>query len=127
MNDTLQPQDSTTQATPGPWDLRYTETGMEIRMGPARHDLSRWEPQHVLNLDDWEGLDDWEAGYDQQAEAYANANLIVAAPDLLAALKTFVKHEGMHILECSSNKTGRCIPWCEQVMAAIAKAEGRES
>lgn len=56
--------------------------------------------------------------------AEANARLIAAAPDLLAALKAMINTHGMHG-PCSKNSCADCNRAYTQAHAAIDYAEGR--
>lgn len=79
--------------TPPPWEVTEDEDGHTIRMGSALATPNDYEVQHVVTYD--HGLTEEEAAGEeaqrrQLAEARANAYLIGAAPDLLAALKAVV-------------------------------------
>jgi len=58
---------------------------------------------------------------DEQSEEYANAQLIAAAPDMLAALKSCLDVL-YHVAERENNEAGYA-PVIQQAEAAIAKAE----
>jgi hypothetical protein len=117
--------------TPGPWEWVESDTGHEIRMGSARGDTNHWEVQHLIEYQ--HGLDPGDEGDRYQfEEAAANARLIAAAPDLLAALLQFQMEHG-HTVECEDRRGRRlsrpsddvCTPRCAAMCAAIAKATGR--
>ena len=87
-----------TKHTPGPW----MESSFEV-----------WSPLNgkrfgkvVANLRRAEAPDD---------EARANARLIAAAPDLLAALEAIVNYQGLQIVVITDDQE-------KQARAAIAKA-----
>jgi hypothetical protein len=87
--------------TPGPWQLIVTDDGHEIRMGSATTNHGSYESQHIVEYDHGCILDD-ETDEDlsdpspetrQYMEAEANARLIAAAPDLLAACEAMFTGE----------------------------------
>jgi hypothetical protein len=63
---------------------------------------------------------------DRDDEKRANARLIAAAPDLLAALELHVNGQG-HVSHCHAdpNRMIPCSARCQQTRAAIAKAKGK--
>lgn len=90
------------QHTPGPW---YRSTSGRY----IRYDMPPMTGANVCDLDVFGGPPD---------EAEANARLIAAAPDLLAACKL--------VVACYKGTTAHeQVPAWEAVLAAIAKAEGR--
>lgn len=88
--------------TPGPW----------LRGNPSR--------SHILQDNSGRSLiavvSTWTMS-DRADEAEANARLIAAAPDMLAALKMLRKHDEAYELELSEHQR-------DQLHDAIAKAEG---
>lgn len=95
--------------TPGPW---WVKAEFYIAAGDDPED---W--QHVGNVTD---IDD--DGQDLPVEVWqANAKLIAAAPDLLAACKEFVNWYGSDSSEFNRDNA------YERARAAIAKAEGEEA
>lgn len=98
------------QHTPGPWG-RSERT--EIRSPkPGYHLIARVQTSHPLF----------------PAEADANARLIAAAPELLAALRMFrVDAEDECYDACTSNGLRDHGPACLAARAAIRLAEGRAS
>lgn len=90
-----------TQHTPGPWE---TERG-GFRGAWVRGTQTK----------EWAAL----ACGDTDESAAANAHLIAAAPDMLAALKAIVEFYGW-----DANDDGEYVP-CRMAHAAIAKAEGK--
>lgn len=94
--------------TPGPWTHHL---GGSVRVCDGRHDSFEGcraiAEAEILNV--------------PRAEAVANARLIAAAPELLAAIKALAgAHHGWHL------GMGRCICAAhEDALAVIAKAEGR--
>lgn len=60
--------------------------------------------------------DDWKRWADRRS---GNYRLILAAPEMLEALKGLVSDQHGHIGKC-------CCPWCG-ARAAIAKAEGHDT
>ncbi len=107
------------QHTPGPWicDEGGLVTGQESR--------PRFQPSPSVDIFD---ASEWPL--ELRKEALANAWLITAAPDLLAALKfvllTSDKDTEKEIYCCcpSKRERGPHATDCEQARAAIARAEG---
>src|SRR5688572_22997275 len=107
--------------TPGPWVQDPTGDIGWWLIGTAEREVAE-----ARGEDRFSGM---TAG-----EARANARLIAAAPDLLAALKELVDWQGVEhqaaagpdgdAEDCPGDDTCRC-PIVAQVNAAIAKAEGR--
>jgi len=92
--------------TPGPWNPYFDETyGV---LGPDKGRVAI-----CMNLKGAHGL----AGRRHGDEVAANARLIAAAPDLLAALNAMLTHMGMDEDEWTK-------PTFDQARAAIAKATG---
>lgn len=105
MPDELLHETNSATHTPGPWTARVKRTGE-----------SWWVVAPRPN-----GQEGYLAECVGRQEANeANARLIAAAPDLLAALRVLLGTS-----ECSCE--GDCVPDCTHVIAraAIAKAEGR--
>jgi hypothetical protein len=102
--------------TPGPWRTQgWVPTWAYIPIKDASHNLvCSMYPNSTL-------------GYDRDAVA-ANARLIAASPDLLAALKTLLDEaenfsvSGVYFTEKCMNHKGPAL-----AHDAIAKAEGRSS
>jgi len=65
-----------TQHTPGPWAIKQGTYGA-LRVGPAKLDHPGREAAQYAA----------ERGQDMLAQRWANAQLIAAAPDMLAALQ----------------------------------------
>ena len=106
------------QHTPGPWMVHpYIN-----QQGP--HNKAKDVGPNGLALA--VALGRFEAAWSEEDEA--NARLIAAAPDLLAALKDVM--EGDHYEECPTpyfeekGVSGECSAKCARMRAAIAKAEG---
>ena len=88
--------------TPGPWAVGYGSKVVAVYMKPIS------EGWYVR---------DQVARFDRDAEGEANARLIAAAPDLLAALKALRN-------ECSGTpRPDQTVPMLAAADAAIAKAE----
>ena len=101
----------TTQHTPGPWrvDVAQDTNG-------TIHSVDVREAAYGLFVASV------EAHTEEHADVMANARLIAAAPDLLAALRLVERqHEGRVV--GLGQKHCEC-DVCEVVRAAIAKAEG---
>jgi hypothetical protein len=117
------------KVTPGPWHVH--EGGNFVRVAADGYEefVERESylggPLCIANVAYGQADDVWtEEGH---RHALTNARLISAAPELLAALKTVA--DDVCGMACPSVwKTGQRPPHsnkCEQVRAAIAKAEGR--
>ena len=126
--------------TPGPWRVDK-HAFMVFAENPYKHDL-----MHIADIRGWGHLTGTGGGCgmsDEKAEAIqrANADLIAAAPDMLAALKALVAQfqsisdhqhgllvEGQNYASASANwdeaTLGQYIDFGPAI-AAIAKAEGR--
>jgi len=91
--------------TPGPWFVNQDEDGNYRSIGSA----GWWGLAQVVVRFEGERNDD--------ATGLANANLIAAAPDLLAALKAFVADFDASVSDPDATT--------DAARAAIAKAEGR--
>ena len=111
--------------TPGPWTAQ--RSGRNERMlgkknwnpdDPHQCALAVYARSKVCTLADEYGTDAEERA--MRAEQEANAHLIAAAPDLLAALREYLERH-----EASCEPSG--LPEYEQARAAIAKAEGRNA
>ena len=110
--------------TPGPWRLlpigggKYYGTKVEIGgalvtiWGTGKRIYKASEREIACGWEPEDGMDHVEDETD-----YANARLIAAAPELLAALRAMLTHMGMD--EDEWNR-----PTFAQARAAIAKAEG---
>lgn len=94
--------------TPGPW-VAWSEEG-ENESGRSRHSVCR----HEGNMDGEKHVCVADCLGDDMGQAYANAMLISAAPDMLAALKLVLQHGRVDDSESRMN----------MVAAAINKAEG---
>ncbi len=93
-----------TTHTPGPWESDESLRSIKVK--------GRWESIPTWTI--WPcDLDNGVRWIAQHIDSTADARLIAAAPDLLAALKTIV----------GSAKRG--FPGNEAALAAIAKAEGK--
>lgn len=116
--------------TPGPWSIHRMSdpSTFQVTEGPHRFD---YRSVHI-------GVGDkliatalmWTAGerggyprVDNVEEQDANAALIAAAPDLLAALKALVENDEINLwVGGNPNVTNAVV---ERALAVIAKAEGR--
>ena len=98
--------------TPGPWTAFIGDDKNTVAV-QVKH------PRHggTIDLIQWMGFDNSAIPYEQHV---ANANLIAAAPELLEALKDFVRHKEVLAITFEAWKSeGRA-------EAAIKKAEGRK-
>ncbi len=102
------------QHTPGPWTAFIAQNTVAVCIG-NKTDGSFGHRPCVVN---WQGFDSCDLPIEKQA---ANARLIAAAPDLLAALMALNKAYG-HPFTGQNGNSGEC--WA-LARAAIAKAEGR--
>ena len=98
--------------TPGPW--KQGENPMDII---ASSD-GQWDIATVA--ENCGANDDENTPPDCDGESLANAHLIAAAPDLLAACKFFIETNRIHGYEFDSNEPAVFAA----ITAAIAKAEG---
>lgn len=100
--------------TPGPWQL----DGHNIRSIANKPD---WSPKGVK-------LGEVTSGGVGDEQARANAALIVAAPDLLAAcITSLMEFEAEHaIFEMNANHPIKEADIIPTLRAAIARAEGRQ-
>lgn len=124
MTDTPPSDKIVAQHTPAPWELTADEEGWTIRMDSALADTGHWQVQHRIELE-WGDTYEEEGDNSQYEEAEANARLIAAAPDLLAALKLHVGKSG-HTAQCPGLNTtfDDCSKRCTATRAAIARATG---
>ena len=90
--------------TPGPW-----------RVDPDERDGMEYN-NHVITESGDRICFMAHAGHDRQAEFDANARLIAAAPDLLAALQECLREHGGYTIKGECERRAR---------AALALAEGR--
>ena len=102
-----------TQHTPGPWVIADDPTSEGVWIDHP--DLKSGEDDEICRC-----LDSTLSG----EECLANARLIAAAPELLAALKGMCDaYAGTG--ECSSANV--CLSRYDKALATVAKAEGREA
>jgi hypothetical protein len=97
----------TIKHTPGPWAIELPAPGSENPawiLGP--------EEQGIARVSLWRGLG--------REQAEANAALMAAAPDLLAALK-----QALNYIENTEKEFGETYGCGNAARAAITKAEGR--
>lgn len=107
--------------TPGPWTVHHFLAPDMDRTDAGLYEVEEANRRILERLDDGrtgDREDRTSAWMDVHDEADANARLIAAAPDLLAALKAILNSDGLpeHVHE--DNRA--------RAIAAIAKAEGRE-
>ncbi|MEH3108940.1 MAG: hypothetical protein PGN22_03110 [Agrobacterium cavarae] len=119
MNDTA-------KHTPGPWNAEHTSGPTNQYATASTGVWSQKRFDAALDRDKMsDPMDDaWICGIwgEVSPEDIANANLIAAAPDLLEALKLFVRAEKM---ARDGNPPTGADELIELGDAAIAKAEGR--
>jgi hypothetical protein len=98
--------------TPGPWTLSPCDDSSDIAIHGYNDGQHQWIGDVVCDSDSWHATD---------ANRNANAMLIAAAPDMLAALRTIVN---------DSPEPGEdavlTVDGYNQACAAIAKATGTE-
>ena len=99
----------TTKHTPGPWEKADGTDG--ITRG-----IRGWHGPESVNVINWNGI-----SRATSVTGRANARLLLAAPDLLAALQDVDALWMHHSVAHSDGKIG---PLHEKVIAAIAKATG---
>ena len=110
---------SDTKHTPGPWEYEATEGSRwgwvteEGRDGHGRV-ICRMEPNKIVSHADKRRRDSVVL----DAQDCADARLLAAAPELLAACR-----EALEYLECNT-VTPREARYIDTLLAAIAKAEG---
>ncbi|TGE35901.1 hypothetical protein E4K67_22555 [Desulfosporosinus fructosivorans] len=121
--------------TPGPWELEETEDGHIIRMGKAIENHSEF-PSHLEIDYDHGCLFDGDEGdvfneveIRQAKEAYANANLISAAPDMYEALQralTFITNgiENGYIQMPDLDSGDSALETPNIIKQALTKAQG---
>lgn len=107
--------------TPGPWEVRnltdvFTQLGAQCRDGRAADSNDGW---HVADCRAGKTFVNGQEVDLRAAEEYANARLIAAAPDLLAA--AFYAEKVIDILWVSHH-ANRSDAALEQLRTAIAKA-----
>ncbi len=109
-----------TEPTPGPWELTETDdgktpelwiSGLEIDSDSAP---TGW-PQQICQMARLTKAED---------EVRANAHLIAAAPDLLAACEHAARSE--HHPACEHTHPSKCSCHVEKARAAIARAKMEE-
>jgi hypothetical protein len=99
-----------TEHTPGPWKVNYDGTILtEDKTGPCSHEI-------IAQMPVWFGTA--QKGHVTQDHLAANARLIAAAPELLAALEFMVRVGPSGII---GQQTAR-----ERAIEAIAKAKGAQ-
>lgn len=99
---------SESKHTPGPWMMATRPSSIVGWPVVAPYAMGR----SVCNV---------TAGHDESA---ANARLIAAAPDLLAALKDARETIIQHVNSRGSEAEGSSADWVAEIDAAIARAEG---
>lgn len=95
--------------TPGPWEVNFG-------MRPPRVWAALAPEAAICDMPRW-AIENWD-------ERSANARLIAAAPDLLAALKAFVNDARFAIISDGGAEAANEMLW--RARAAIAAAEGEE-
>jgi len=88
--------------TPGPWAIGFSSSGYPYEI---RADHQCGIKGAIRSVIRWAGI-----GLPSSPQALANAHLITAAPELLAACKACMENDG---------------DWVPLMSAAIDKAEGR--
>lgn len=112
--------------TPGPWTFDGEEGIVKEGVVTPYHGIVTTEQRiaaiYVANDFDFPSS---EAEEDFQEEAIANARLIAAAPDLLAACKTALRYLTVQIPYSPSEQgDSDFVPTVQALRAAIAKAKG---
>ncbi len=114
--------------TPGPWTAKQVSSGdclLIIRANLA-NDIPSWELTEAMNERGENYIGRIELPkrdtYDERLETAeaANARLIAAAPELLAALK-----DALEVWDVCGPTSDRRRAWFDATRAAIAKTEGR--
>jgi hypothetical protein len=117
---------SESKHTPGPWEAHESDDGHEIHMGERVGSGHMYQTQHILGYD--HGLSEEDGKQFEEAEA--NAWLIAAAPDLLAACKLLqcelsYCRDQLAELKRPSREGGSVDLALKAGRAAIAKAEAK--
>ena len=103
----------TTQHTPGPWTYESDHTHRQFNIRMLGHLIgTRDEAKHICTVNN---LPTHVLANRDPNTAEANARLIAAAPDLLAALEMAVRNANADLYQ-------QC--WYAGACAAIAKAKG---
>jgi hypothetical protein len=111
---------STSQHTPGPWTIRGGENGLDYFPnpqidGPNGLSVAHATQRTCITRDAHLSI--------TEEQAMANAHLIAAAPELLAALQVVVSDWTEQF-----ERNGHLAPsWCKQARAAIARATTGET
>lgn len=109
-----------TTHTPGPWEI--AGASHVYAPGPNGANIcSISEPRASTIV----GYTEPALGSTDSEEAYANAHLISAAPDMLAALKRAIARADANLPKFS-HREPECQADYDACVAAIAKAEGRQ-
>ena len=112
--------------TPGPWSVQHDGAGYPMIAGPEATDATTEARFHwIANVLPVPGLLHWHSQARETGrvmETEANARLIAAAPDMLAALKATTEALAQSYIEAAAADAD---PRVIAGRAAIAKAEGR--
>lgn len=114
--------------TPGPWELApYSDGDEVINVVAGYKDLGGGQSQAHWIAECEAGVDFGDDAEAILATNEANARLIAAAPDLLAALKEALSELATEypIASRLAGNWPEMVPVFERINAAIAKAEGR--
>ena len=114
---------SETKHTPGEW--RVLENVFPPTVGTSWTADGHENAQYVADVYEFTDCPDRRKSV-EVAEAFANARLIAAAPDLLAALKRIIKDTECWYIDggpCASTRRNVPCAHC-QAEAAVQKAEG---
>jgi hypothetical protein len=98
--------------TPGPWEIRDDNLGCKEIVAGFSNDSEGWDGRlFTVNVGYTHGLEN-------EGEDAANARLIAAAPDMLAALRAVI----FQTIQGKVLERDACVT---AARSAIAKAEGR--
>ena len=111
------------QHTPGPWEVTHHKVGSKTLFGVRNQAFGAPNvfPGHLI--EEGSGLPDWARGtvlHSWSTDKEADARLIAAAPDLLAACKAL--YADVLALKHFDTEAGCAL--LDRVKVAIAKAEG---